>query len=433
MAENLEGRSKSYLIFLVLTMGLVALIDQYLNLIETTAIPYIVEEFWFTPRWIQTLKASMGLGMASVGQFAYWQGIYGIITFTVFLINWSADAIGRKKGVLILLLFMGIPALIIGLSPHANPLTPAAADPAFHFFMVFYAIVIMASLSNIWEVPITEEAPPKKRAMLGTVAYFIGLIPLYAFFGFIAEAWGWRWLYGVMFFFMIGAIILWSFTRETERWQKEHEKRGGEFITFKACIEKMTRIDLIYVIIAGVVYTVWNIGLKLGTVGAGTFFMIVKGVSLKTWNSIFAIAGLMTIIGAIISGVLMDKIGRNKTLTLGTLLSFSMFCLLGLIGHPVFLWLLFFSMSMLLAWIMVYFSEIFPTEYRSTCIGITNTVSRVGYVLGPLLASLLIMAFPTMEMYWILGGLIILVFLLAVLMNPLETKHKTLEEIEQQR
>ena len=389
MTETTEGRSQKYMIFLVLSMGLMALIDQYSGLVETTAIPYIVEEFWSTPLQIQSLLVTMGISVG-VGEFAFWQGIYGIITFSVFLINWSADAIGRKKSLLILLLFMGIPALMVGLSPHATPFTPAASDPAFHFFMLMYALLIMATLSNLWELPITEEAPHERRATYGTIAYFIGLIPLYALFGFIATSIGWRWLYGIMFFFMLGAIVLWFFVKETKRWQKVHEGRGKEFVTFKQCVEKMTRTDLTYILVSGIVYIVWNIGLKLGTIGAGTFFMVVQGVSETTWNRLFLIAGLNTIIGAVVSGLLMDKIGRNKTLAIGTIGSVLSYCLLGITGSPVFLWTMFFSMSMLLAWIMVYFAEIFPTEYRSTCVGVTNTVSRVGYVVGPLLASVLI-------------------------------------------
>ncbi|MFX0133834.1 MAG: MFS transporter [Candidatus Hodarchaeota archaeon] len=432
MSDIKAGRSKNYMIFLVLSMGLMALIDQYSGLVETTAIPFIVEEFWFTPRQIQSLLVSMGIA-AGVGEFAFWQGIYGIITFSVFLINWSADAIGRKKALLILLLFMGIPALLIGIGPHATPFKSAASDPAFHYFMFMYALLIMATLSNIWELPITEEAPHERRATYGTIAYFIGLIPLYALFGFIATSMGWRWLYGIMFFFMLGAIVLWFFVKETKRWQAVHEERGKEIITFKQCVEKMTRTDLSYILVSGIVYIVWNIGLKLGTVGAGTYFMVVQGVSVSTWNRLFLIAGLNTIIGAIVSGVLMDKIGRNKTLAIGTIGSVLSYCLLGITGSPAFLWTMFFTMSMLLAWIMVYFAEIFPTEYRSTCIGITNTVSRVGYVVGPLLASVLITLFPKMGMYWIIGGLLMLVFLLAIMMKPLETKQKTLEEIEKER
>ena len=118
--------------------------------------------------------------------------------------------------------------------------------------------------------------------------------------------------------------------------------------------------------------------------------MIVKGVSVETWSSIYLIVGLMTIIGAIFAGILMEKLGRNKTLTIGTIGSVISFILLGFTGLPVFLWFVALFLALLLGWIMIYSSEIFPTEYRGTCIGIVNTFSRIGYVVGPLLSSVLI-------------------------------------------
>lgn len=61
----------------------------------------------------------------------------------------------------------------------------------------------------MWEIPIMEEAPPEKRAIYGSIAFLIGLIPLYAIVGImIAENFGWKWCYGVMFFFMIILVIM---------------------------------------------------------------------------------------------------------------------------------------------------------------------------------------------------------------------------------
>ncbi|MFX1451425.1 MAG: nitrate/nitrite transporter [Promethearchaeota archaeon] len=432
MSEITTERSKGYMTFLIIFMGLVALIDQYLNLIEGTAIPYIVEEFWLTPIQIQTLLTKMGF--STISQFTFWQGVYSLITLSVFLINWSSDAIGRKKGIIILLLFMGIPALMVALTPPASIIESLTSDLGFHWFMVLYGIMIMATLSNLWEVPITEEAPPKRRALYGAIVFFIGLIPIYSFLGpVIARSLGWRWLYGIMFFFMIGAVVLSLFMKETERWKKEHEKRGGEFLTFKACVEKMTRTDKVYIMVFSLVYFIWNVGYKFAVIGGGSYYMIVRGVSVETWSSIYLIVGLMTIVGAILAGFLMEKVGRNKTLTIGTIGSVVAFILLGLTGMPVFLWCVGLFLALLLGWIMIYFSEIFPTEYRGTCIGIINTLSRVGYVVGPILTSVLITLFPEMQMFWIAGGLIMLTFLVAILIKPYETKAKTLEEIEAER
>ncbi|GAJ18835.1 unnamed protein product, partial [marine sediment metagenome] len=194
------------------------LMDNFLSQIESVAVPYLLVDFAITPE-----------------TFAFWQGIYGIISFAVFFIAWISDAFGRKKGILLLLLVLGVPALFIGLTAFT-----------FHLFMIFYAIIITATLSNMWELPIVEESQPKKRGLYGGLTFLIGLIPVFAFVGVpIAEAFGWRWTYGVMFFLMLFAIILWFFMKEPQRWLEAHEERGHEHLKIKTAFKALKRKDLI--------------------------------------------------------------------------------------------------------------------------------------------------------------------------------------------
>ena len=94
----------------------------------------------------------------------------------------------------------------------------------------------------------------------------------------------------------------------------------------------------------------------------------------------------------------------------------------------------YFFMAMVLAWIYVYLAEIFPTEVRATSIGVCVTGARFGYVVGPLIASaMLAIGGITMQWFWLVAGLIMLIPLLALAFKPLETKQKTLEEIEVER
>jgi MFS family permease len=88
---------------------------------------------------------------------------------------------------------------------------------------------------------------------------------------------------------------------------------------------------------------------------------------------------------------------------------------------------------MVLAWIYVYLAEIFTTEVRATSIGVCVTGARLGYVVGPLMASGLTALFPAMNGFWIVCGTLMLVPLLTLLARPLETRGKTLEDIEVQR
>ena len=71
-------RSRGYLVYLIIFMGLVAVMDQYLSTIKSTAIPYILDEY--------NLSAS---------QFSYLEAAYLAFTFLIFLLNGLTDIIGR--------------------------------------------------------------------------------------------------------------------------------------------------------------------------------------------------------------------------------------------------------------------------------------------------------------------------------------------------
>ena len=414
-AGGVEPRTKGYIIFITVFMGLVGLLDQYLSMIEVVATPYIIEEFGVSPV-----------------EFAFWQGIYGLITFAVFFVSWFSDAFGRKKGILLLMLILGVAALLIPLTAYS-----------FHWFLILYSIVILGTLSNMWEIPIMEEAPPEKRATYGSIAFLIGLIPLYAVVGvMVAENFGWRWCYGVMFFFMLILVIIWFKMKEPERWKQAHAERQHKTLHVKAALGKLSRKDITYIIAASIVYAIWTIAYKLVITWGGYYYVTVKGLSPEVWNRILLTGAGFLLLGAISSGILMDKLGRKITLVIGCVGSIIGYFGMGLTTSgagfyfsPIFFWMLFLFMPMILAWIMIYFAEIFPTEIRGTCVGITSTAARASYVLGPLMAALLLLLYldTNMDGFWIAGGLFMIIPLFSLLLKPYETKGRTLEEIQEQR
>ena len=125
MSEEIEQSSSGYVWYLVIFMGLVGLLDQYLSQVEGPLIPFILEDF----------------GITAV-EFAIWQGIYGVIAFLVFIIAWISDAYGRRKGILILMLVLGVPSLLILLITEGN----------FHLFMILYSIIILGTISNLLNI-----------------------------------------------------------------------------------------------------------------------------------------------------------------------------------------------------------------------------------------------------------------------------------------
>jgi hypothetical protein len=55
--QTRRTRSRSYLTYLIIFMGLVAIMDQYLSTIKTTAIPYIIEEYGISASRFSWLEA----------------------------------------------------------------------------------------------------------------------------------------------------------------------------------------------------------------------------------------------------------------------------------------------------------------------------------------------------------------------------------------
>jgi MFS family permease len=353
--------------------------------------------------------------------------VFGVIVFLVFFIGWFSDSFGRRYGILALVLVMGIPAGLILVVP------TIATQLNFFLFLLLYSIVIMGTTSNLWEVPITEESPAKRRGLYNSIAFLVSVIPLYALLGSaLMDALGWRWGYGVMAIFAIVLFVLWIFMKETTRWTDAHEKREKRLGIIEA-LRSLGRRDFLYVGIASLVYLMWTISFKLGTTWSGVFFTSVLPDPTQ-WRTILTIGGLMLPISALISGILLERVGRNFTLVLGTLGAVISFVGLGLTYMPAFFWGLYFFMAMVLAWIYTYVTEIFPTKVRSSSIGIAVTASRLGYILAPLIAALLLLAFPgNWLFFWVIAGLFMIFPLLSFLTKPYETKGKELETIDEEK
>ena len=409
-----EQRSRGYLIFLIVFMGLVGQMDVWLSLIETRAASMILAEAGLTPttQWL----------------FGLWQGIFGVIVFLVFFIGYFSDAFGRRKGILGLILVMGVPAGLIIFVPSI-----AFGTIGWFLFIFLYSIVIMGTTSNLWEVPITEESPAKRRGLYGSLAFLISVIPLYALLGTpIMEALGWRWGYGIMAIFMILLLVLLVFMKETGRWTDVQEGRAQKRLGIMEAFKSLGRRDLLYVGVASLVYLAWTMSFKLGTTWSGIFFDTTPYAA--QFNTILLIGGLMLPISAIVSGILLERLGRNLTLIIGTFGAIFSFVGLGFAGLPAFFWGIYFFMAMVLAWIYVYVTEIFPTAVRSSSVGIAVTASRLGYVLAPLLAAGMFLLFPSNWLaFWVVAALIMIFPLISFLTKPYETKGVELETIDKEK
>ncbi len=86
------------------------------------------------------------------------------------------------------------------------------------------------------------------------------------------------------------------------------------------------------------------------------------------------------------------------------------------------------------ALIVVYVPEVFPKERRGACIGWSTTVAGISYVLGPVLAAVLLKVSPTMEWFWVAAaGIVLTPIAILTTVKPYETKTKELEDIAVER
>jgi len=410
LARQTPGRR--YLLYLIALMGLVAVMDQYLSTIKTTAIPYIIQEY----------------GITASG-FSWLEALYLIPTFFIFVLNGLNDLIGRRLSILVLILLMGLSALAIVLF-----------TPTVHLFMAFYAMATLTTVSNMWTIPVSEESPAARRAKYVSIVYVIGLIPLQALLPpLLMNALGlnWKWMYGVIFVLMIPVIVLWLFMQETARYQVvKEERRTGERTRHVFGLGVINRQDLRYIAISASIWICWLVNSLLYFWG-GYYFMTVKGYTFSQWTLVLLATLIMAMIGGVTGGWIMDRLGRRVGLMIGCL---GLTVTLGSWGFlsgpalPIVAAVTGFFISFAYTWIVVYIPEVFPTERRGTCMGWTTTVARVSYVAGPALAAVLLEAFPTMQWFWVIAGLIMVVPVIIILaLNPYETKTRELEEIEVRR
>lgn len=412
LGGRIRERSRSYLVYLIVFMGLVAIMDQYISTIKTTAIPYIIEEYGITAT-----------------DFSWNEATYLIATFFIFLLNGLNDIIGRRLSILVLVLLMGLSSLAI-----------VVATPNFQAFMLFYTVAMFTTVSNMWTIPISEESPASTRGKYVSIVYVIGLIPLQALLPpLIMNVLGlnWRWMYGVMFVLMLPMLVMWQSMKETQRYTViRKQRRAGSRKNHLFGIGVINKRDLRYIAIASSIWLCWLVYSVL-YYWAGYYFMTVKGYTLSQWSMVLLATLVMAMTGGVAAGSIMDRIGRNTALIAGCVILCGFLLLMAFtdgILLPIVTAISGFFTSFTYTWIVVYVPEVFPTERRGACMGWTTTVARISYVAGPALAAVLLKVSPTMEWFWVAAAGIVLIPIAIILgINPYETKTKELEEIAVER
>ncbi|MFW9894445.1 MAG: hypothetical protein ACFFD7_01415 [Candidatus Thorarchaeota archaeon] len=87
-------------------------------------------------------------------------------------------------------------------------------------------------------------------------------------------------------------------------------------------------------------------------------------------RSEFISASLSILLGAILSGIIMDRVSRKITLIVSCTGSVLGFVFLGVPGSPIAMWIAYLGKSIPFTQIMVYFTEELRTIIRTTAMGI---------------------------------------------------------------
>jgi MFS transporter, putative metabolite:H+ symporter len=339
------------------------------------------------------IAKSFHLGDPAIGVVATIVRIGGMLSFFVVTL---ADQLGRKPVVSVTILFYALFTLFTAIS--SGVITFTTFQGASQIFLAAeFALAITM---------ISEEFPDRMRGRAISVMHmvaFIGVSAAGLLYGYMAESrWGWRGMYllGIAPLLLVAFLRRWL--RETGRFEAlrvAHEVAGrkmtGAWQTIRNSISPFrsqyyrTRLILIAAL--------WNC---IGLVGGPTItFFSLYAKRDHHWTSrgigaAIVLAYLMGTIGTLLSGYLMDKVGRRITAMAFYLTSAAAMYLLFQTGS---------DHAMLLAEIVTMFayqasrtatsafsSELFPTEIRCTGYSLTvQVLGQVGWALSPVVVGLL--------------------------------------------
>lgn len=277
------------------------------------------------------------------------------------------------------------------------------------------------------------------------VAYLMGI----AFSGFGANSWRWMLLVGAVIALVVA--LLRRTIPESPRWL-ESSGRGeeanrviGELIgrateVATASGKRAARARL------------WSKEFRRATIFVCAFYfcfdVVFYGVQLYTPTVVEGITGssaaiaalgsagvsLVGLVGMLVGSVLIESWGRRPLVSLGLIAQAVVMAVLALILHPPFaIVVILFAAGLFFAnigpgiLILLYPSELFPTELRGIGVGMSVAASRIGAVLGVLVFPALIDVAGLQHALWMFVGVGLVAVLICVFMAP-ETKGRTLED-----
>jgi MFS family permease len=412
--------SNSYFKYLIFVLMLVQIVDSYSTVFPGSIPSLIANEF---------LGAYSTDVQNSIMAFA--SGLVSIGMYFLFISQYLADKIGRKKMLAITIFGMAFATLGMFFSPN------------YIVYMFFVFLLYFFFSSDIWLIYINEEAKPNKRALYSNIILMAGLVGPFVMvisrFIFITETspnWRGMTLFPAILGFSLCVIILLTL-KETSRYK---------LMKKDTAIKRSFKEDLISIFKTEnrKPYTILLIMSFLGGISGiymGLFEKYIADVGTLTQGQvtiIFLTTVFMVLIAYALNGFLADRIGRKPLLYLWTCLA-PISVILWVFGATVpqlafIIVLLGFSLSHISFWGLLGINrliaiELLPTDRRGTGIGFRSLIGSIGGTTGLFLSSLVILFLG-------LGTTFILFVLVKLLVIPLaymyikETKGIELSEIK---
>lgn len=354
-----------------------------------------------------------------------------------FIFGPLADTIGRKKVLAICMFLFSVFTLLAGLAPNATIFT----------IMRFIASLGMGGIMPNVIALMTEYSPKRNRALIVATmycGYSVGGIMASLIGMYIMEDFGWRILYwlGIIPLFTL-PIFLKKFPeslsyyilhqqgdklanilnqvdpagnyKETDDYEYASTKESTKGFPVKKLFANHRAVSTFafWITVFSCLLMVYGLNTWLPKI------MQASGYGLTSSLSFTLVLGVGQIGGSLLGGYLVDRIGHRKVLI-------SMF----LIGAICFVALSMTS-NLLLLYVLIaiggactvgtqnlvnpYISEFYPKEVRTTGVGVTVGVGRIGSILAPIVIGLLLAtnlapqsAFMAFALPSILGGIALL-------------------------
>jgi len=320
-------------------------------------------------------------------------GYYGGLLFALFMIGWGtalvwgpvADRFGRARTLMFTIIWFSVFTLLAALSQNV-------------WSLALFRFLAGVGIGGEWSIGaslVSEEWPENRRTLGGCLmhtGYYVGLL-LAAFANyFVGSQFGWRWMFVLGGCPALLVAFLYNRLHEPARWKNKQAELGGRltmhraFLTlFSSQYRRRTILNSIY-LVASIV------GLWAGSVyvpSAVTYLADRAGQSAVTAAKLAsygtALLGIGTILGALLTPLLIRRLDRRSTL--------AVFFVLMLIFLPLSFGYVFYLGTSALGWFLVctfllglgganfvvysfWIPEQYPTDCRVSAFAFTTNIGR---------------------------------------------------------